>query len=508
MEGFEMATGIIRYTPEPKRQMVELERGGRSPASISEGVWADGLGLPKRFPWGLGIMKLEITHALTAAAMVLLGCLSDAAPAVGQTADVLPSIQIDARTRRDVLSSLAQALESRYVLPDMARQLAAAVRAKQKAGAYNNVTTAPELARVVTDDLFSVAHDKHLRVAFNRLPMPSGPSGPLTPQMLDQQRKENGAIPKVEILDGNVGYMRVNGVPPVDAARPAIAAAFAFLHNTDALIIDDRGNGGGDPNTVALYVSYLSEGKSFIVNTFRWREGGRVDEFRTTELGDLAYGAQKPVFVLISPMTFSGGEELAYDLQALKRAAIVGEVTGGGANPVTPVVLGHQFVVSMPFAQGINPITGTNWERTGVSPDVRVAAATALSRGHALAVNRLAAMTSDPVSRAELEGVAMKLETIEEAQTGSATRLSNSELIGAYAPEAITGTTVTILERDGQLIRRIDGLPDRTLLYLNGNRYGLEGLPDGFAISFRSQHGKAELLLEEPSRSSVIRMKL
>ena len=234
----------------------------------------------------------------------------------------------------------------------------------------------------------------------------------------------------MEILDGNVGYMRVNGVPPVDVARPAIAAAFAFLHNTDALIIDDRGNGGGDPHTVAVYVSYLSEGKPFVVNTFHSREGGRVEEFKTTELGDLSYGARKPVFVLTSPMTFSGGEELAYDLQALKRATLVGEVTGGGANPVTIIELGHQFSVSMPDAQGINPITGTNWEQTGVTPDVRVAAADALSRAHVLALDQLAAKASNPVSKAEAEGVLMKLETIDEAESGSATRLSVSELIG------------------------------------------------------------------------------
>jgi hypothetical protein len=454
------------------------------------------------------MIKLEVTTVLMATAMVLAGSLSGAATAGAQTAQAPPSIQIDERDRKEVLNSLAQELESRYVLPDMAKKLAAAVRAKQKARAYEKVVTAPELARVLTEDLLSVGHDKHLRVTFSRSPMPSGPPGPLPPQMLNELRKENGAIPKVEILEGNVGYMRVNGVPPVDVARPAVAAAFAFLHNTDALIIDDRGNGGGDPNTVAVYVSYLSEGEPFVVNTFHWREGGRVEEFKTTELGDLAYGTQKPVFVLTSPMTFSGGEELAYDLQALKRAVIVGDVTGGGANPVTPIALGHQFAVSMPFAQGINPITGTNWEQTGVSPDVRVVAAAALSRAHALALDRLSAMAPDPVSRAELEGVSMKMQTVEEAESGSAARLSTSELSGSYAPVGIAGTTVTILEKDGLLTRRIDnGLPDRALLYLNGNRYGLEGLPEGFAISFRSNHGRTELLLEEPSRSSVIRVK-
>jgi len=294
------------------------------------------------------------------AGLILSGAALGAAPSL-PGAQAPPGILIDKLVRNEVLNSLAQALESRYVLPDTAKKLAAAVRAKQKAHAYEKVLTAPDLARVLTDDLLSVAHDKHLRVTFSRIPMRPSPAGSLSPQMLDELRKENGAIPKVEILEGNVGYMRVNGVPPVESARSAIAAAFAFLHNTEALIIDDRGNGGGDPNTVAVYVSYLSDGKPFVVNTFHWREGNRVEEFKTTELGELSYGVQKPVFVLTSPMTFSGGEELAYDLQALKRAVIVGEVTSGGANPVTPVMIGHQFVVAMPTAQGINPITGANF---------------------------------------------------------------------------------------------------------------------------------------------------
>jgi hypothetical protein len=217
---------------------------------------------------------------------------------------------------------------------------------------------------------------------------------------------------------------------------------------------------------------------------------------------------KKPVFVLTSPMTSSGGEELAYDLQALQRAVIVGEVTGGGANPATPVMIGLKFVVVMPTAQGINPITGTNWEGNGVLPDVPVAATAALGRAHALALDRLVSMTSDPVARAEIEGASMELETIEEAESGKGVRLSNSELVGAYAPESIAGTTVYIVEKGGRLMRQVDnGVPERALIHLNGNRYGLEGLPDGFVISFRSNHGRVELLLEEPSRAPVIRVK-
>jgi hypothetical protein len=180
------------------------------------------------------------------------------------------------------------------------------------------------------------------------------------------------------VLEGRVGYLQINGVPPLEFAEEAVAAAFAFLKDTDALILDCRGNGGGDPRTVALYVSYLSEGPPFVINTFHPRHGSII-EFATTELGELSYGEQKPVFVLTSPRTFSGGEELAYDLQALQRAVLVGEVTGGGANPAQGVLIASHFLAQIPFAHPVNPITNANWEGSGVMPDLVVPEDGALS---------------------------------------------------------------------------------------------------------------------------------
>jgi len=450
-------------------------------------------------------MKNRQRTVSSTAAFILQLCAA-IAPAAG-AARPMSDTEIDTRVRKDVLDRLARELESRYVFEDTAKRLAELVRAKQRSNAYRSITTGPALARALTDDLLAVAHDKHLRVSFSFTPLPQGPSGPPSQEVLNQMRKQNGAIPKVEILDGNVGYMRVNGVPPLDMAQPAVAAAFAFLHNTDALIIDNRGNGGGDPNTVALYVSYLSEGAPFIVNTFHWREGNRVVEFKTTALGELAYGAHKPVFVLTSPGTFSGGEELSYDLQALKRAAVVGEVTGGGANPGGPVPLGHQFLVNMPSGRPINPVTGTNWEGIGVKPDIPVAAEAALIKAHALAIERLKTEAPDPVSRSALNAVQMKLESIEEAESGSATRLAYEEILGTYALEAGPGATVTILEKDGRLVQRVDGYPDVALIFLKGNRYKPENFPDGFITSFRVRGGKADLLLEVPFGPPTIREK-
>ncbi len=187
----------------------------------------------------------------------------------------------------------------------------------------------------------------------------------------------DGAIQRVEVFPGNIGYLQINGVPPLPLAQSPIDAAFAFLRHTDALILDCRNNNGGDPNTVAYYLSYLTEGPPFVVNAFHSRNG-EIQEFSTTELGQLTYGERKPVWVLISPRTFSGGEELAYDLQALRRARLIGEVTGGGANPASPVPLAEGFVAHIPFAHPVNPFTNANWEGRGVQPDVAVPAAQAL----------------------------------------------------------------------------------------------------------------------------------
>ena len=323
-------------------------------------------------------------------------------------------IAIDAHVRKEVLNTLAEKLESQYVFVDTARKLAETVRAKEKAGDYKNITQGPELARALTDDLFAVAHDKHLQVAFRFDALPKGPMGPPPVEFF---RKLNGMIPKLEVLEGNVGYMRVDGVPPIESARAPIAAAFAFLHNTDALIIDNRDNHGGYPETVAWYMSYLSTGPAHLVNTFHWRAGNRTREFKTTELGDLVYGASKPVFVLTSSGTFSGGEELSYDIQAFKRGIVIGEITGGGANPGGPVPLGHHFLVNMPGGQAINAVTGTNWEGVGVKPDVAVPAVSALSKAHELAIDHLIATTSDPEARTQLEAVATKLKTVAETKS-------------------------------------------------------------------------------------------
>jgi C-terminal processing protease CtpA/Prc len=156
--------------------------------------------------------------------------------------------------------------------------------------------------------------------------------------------------------------------------KPAVDRAMAPLRDSRALIIDMRRNGGGSPVGVSYLVSYfLDAGAEPVkINEFVWRNPG-TETFRTEEFWStptpFSY-AGKPVYVLTSNQTFSGGEEFAYDMEVMELAALVGETTGGGANPGGGVQLGSQLSMFMPAGRARNPITGTNWEGVGVSRHV------------------------------------------------------------------------------------------------------------------------------------------
>ena len=93
---------------------------------------------------------------------------------------------------------------------------------------------------------------------------------------------------------------------------------------------------------------------------------------------------------MTSQRTFSGAEEFSYNLKNLGRATIVGETTGGGAHPVSGHRIDDHFMIGVPFAKAINPISKTNWEGTGVEPDVKVKAADALTTAQKLVMEKLA----------------------------------------------------------------------------------------------------------------------
>jgi hypothetical protein len=309
-----------------------------------------------------------------------------AIPPGGSAAD----FQIDAAERTRVIDGAIAKLNETYVFPETAKRMADSVRARQKRGEYDAVTNGATFARLLTADFQDVSHDRHLRVNFSPRPIPENAAAP-TADMIAQRRRQmeqmNCGFVKVEQLEGNIGYVKFDMFADPDICGPTATAAMNFVANSDALIVDLRDNGGGSPSMVAYICSYLFSQRTHL-NDLWTRSTNSTQEFWTLDVPGKKLGGSKPVYVLTSARTFSGAEEFTYNLKNLKRATIVGETTGGGAHPVRGQRIDEHFIIGVPFARAINPISKTNWEGTGVEPDVKVPASNALATAQKLAAEK------------------------------------------------------------------------------------------------------------------------
>ena len=313
------------------------------------------------------------------------------------TADML---RFDAPGRARVITGAIALLDSFYVFPDVAKRMGDSLRARNARGAYESYANAISFSAKLNDEVRALSRDKHMRVNYSVRPFPSRQGPPRAPSPEDSARMRsqmdalNCGFVKVEQLEGNVGYVKFNGFFDVDACAATASAAMNFVAGTRALIVDLRENGGGSPAMVAYISSYLFSSRTHL-NDLWERETGKTEEYWTRDdVPGRRFGGEKPVYVLTSARTFSGAEEFSYNLQSLKRATIVGETTGGGAHPVSGRRIDEHFMIGVPFARAINPITHTNWEGVGVEPNIKVPAADALAT-----VQKLLRASADGASR-------------------------------------------------------------------------------------------------------------
>ena len=309
-------------------------------------------------------------------------------------------VQLTAATRQQLVDTLAQEVDRRYVSPDLASKVAAALRAQQQRGAYDGIAGARELTEALSREMQAMSGDRHLRVTYSDDPAPTQqshvvPSPEDATRRLAWMRSHNFGVQKVERLPLNIGVLQLDGFMSAGYAADTLAAAMTTLAHTDALIIDLRNNGGGDAATSTLLASYLLDGRTHL-SDFYYREGNRLEQRWSLDfVPGQRYGQKKEVVVLTSKDSFSAAEDFAYALKNLKRATIVGETTGGGANAGKDVPLMSHFVAFIPLSRLTNPITRTNWEGVGVTPDVKVCAEDAMRAAQLAILNKWAASEKD-----------------------------------------------------------------------------------------------------------------
>ncbi|MEU9294254.1 S41 family peptidase [Streptomyces sp. NPDC048266] len=289
-----------------------------------------------------------------------------------------------------VIDETARLLTEHYVFPEIGEQLAGLLQRRLTEGAYD-VEDAEELARLVTADLQSVNGDRHLRLKHHADPVSPEQGAATRDAMRRDFDTSLGGAPRVQLLDGGVAVVELAPMLfPLEWAAEPLSAALTLVSRAQALILDVRANRGGDPDTVAFVCSHLLDKRTHL-NTMYWRGGERREQsWSQPQVPGVRFGGSKPLYVLSSGSTFSAAEELAYDLQQLGRAVIVGERTRGGAHPCKGWTVHPHLEATIPFGRAVNPVSRTNWEGTGVQPDIPCAAADSLEHAHALALARLA----------------------------------------------------------------------------------------------------------------------
>ncbi|MDW0115950.1 S41 family peptidase [Sporosarcina thermotolerans] len=285
--------------------------------------------------------------------------------------------------QQEVITRMLVLIKESYIFPEVAEKVENIILSKLNNGDYIEIIDPTQFCQIITKDLQSISKDKHLGLKF--LEMPKAQTESDKEKEAEKRNRllalHNYGFDKVERLPGNIGYHKTVKFFETEIEGDVAVASLNFLTNTSAIIFDLRENTGGDAGMVALICSYLFKGRVHL-NDFHWRKGNRIEQIWTNSHIEGKTLHDKDVFVLTSERTFSGAEDFAYNLKALKRATIVGERTSGGAHPGGFQRINDHFTVNIPIGRAVNPITNDNWEGIGVAPHIEV------SEEHALYVSQ------------------------------------------------------------------------------------------------------------------------
>jgi hypothetical protein len=369
------------------------------------------------------IHQIRVMICLTIVLSLGTGGLVDRA--AGQTAG---DVSIDARTRAAVVEEVGRLLIEKYIFLDAAERIKDHIDRRLKAGAYDDLDDPALFAQVLTDDLYEASQDRHFHVAFDprQADLVRAQESESEAEKRrayeahrERDRTTNFGFKKVEHLTGNIGYVDIRYLSNAEYAGQTAVAAMNFLAGSDAVIIDIRDTPGGYPNMVQLLCSYFikgtQEGRTHL-NTFERRFDDSIEQFWTWSYVPGKRMYEVDLYVLTSRFTGSGAEELAYNLRNLERATLVGESTGGAAHPVRAVVIENNFVMHLPDGRPVNPISGTNWESTGVEPHIDVPADEAFETAYMMALEKQLQEAEDEGRRFQitwaLDGLRAELEPV------------------------------------------------------------------------------------------------
>jgi hypothetical protein len=307
------------------------------------------------------------------------------------TADSETALTIGAEEKQRVVDAAVANVEKYYFDAAVARKTAEALRAHLRRGDDEAVSDPPAFADLLSSQMKKASGDEYLVMVYEQVQSPERLPVPTAEEMAsyrEEMKQTNCRFEKVEILPKNIGYVKLNGFADPEVCQATATAAMASLNNADALIFDLRDNRGGASSMVALIATYLLDRRVHLNDFYDRGENSTEESWTQAPIAGNKL-ADKPVYILTSPATFSAAEGFSYDLKMLKRATIIGETTSGRGHMGMRHRIDDHFTIRIPGIRVTNPISGTNWEGKGVEPDVKVKAADALATAEKLAGKRI-----------------------------------------------------------------------------------------------------------------------
>ncbi|MEU9002402.1 S41 family peptidase [Streptomyces sp. NPDC048551] len=282
-------------------------------------------------------------------------------------------------THAEIIEQALLRIEAGYVFPEKAAATGVAIRRRLADGAYDGLDERT-LCETVTKHLQEVCPDKHLRLLWSEEAQSMEPEDQDAGRaaFLAMLRADNQGVRRVEQLEGGVALIEIRSIASAVEGAPLIGAAMQLAAGSSALILDLRECRGGAPEGAAMWCSYFFPDDEVHLNDIYDGASGTTRQYWTSGHLPAPRYLDRPVYVLTSAITFSGGEDVAYTLRAHGRATLVGETTRGGAHPTARHAVTPHVLVTVPAARAINTVTGTNWEGVGVVPDVAAPADGAL----------------------------------------------------------------------------------------------------------------------------------
>jgi C-terminal processing protease CtpA/Prc len=274
-----------------------------------------------------------------------------------------------------------------YVFPDMGEKAANELNKHLENGDFTQYQNSKSMAKALTKALRKTTKDKHLSVRVRQAGGKQHSEKDTENKKhkdRERQRQRNQGIAQVSRLADNIGYLDLRGFVTFNQGKSVIDASMALLTTADAMIIDLRKNGGGDPEMVQYLSSFFFQ-ERLLLNSLYYRAGDVTQEYWTLKNVNGTKLPNIPLYILTSHYTFSAAEEFSYNMQTQKRATLIGETTGGGANPGGMFIINDHFEMFLSTGRAINPITKTNWEGVGVVPEIAVDADLALEKAIELA---------------------------------------------------------------------------------------------------------------------------